>query len=91
MRGRTLNLSDNGVRLTLPRRISPGTRVTVTLHLRRGDIRLPGTVIWCDEAAPAGTFGYRHGIKFRERQPRAFALDIFTVERAASTLERQDR
>lgn len=84
LRGRTLNLSNGGVRLTLAGRIAPGKTVSVTLHLRRGDLDLVRTIIWSDEAPPGGIFGYSHGIRFREAQRGKFALDIFTAERAAS-------
>lgn len=79
LRGRTLNLSNGGLRLTLPRRLSPRATVRVTLHLRQRDISLMGAVTWSDEVRPAGTFGFRHGVEFRPAQQGSFALDIFTA------------
>ena len=80
LKGQTLNLSNNGVGVAIPRRVALGTIVAVTLHLRRGYLWLPGIVVWNDEAPLADALGRLHGIKFRTCQRGTFAVDIFTTE-----------
>jgi hypothetical protein len=80
LRGRTLNLSNSGVGVVLPRRLPPGTPVCASLYPRWGNVPLVGTVVWSDEASAPGMLRYRHGIKFRRDQSGTFALDIHTAE-----------
>ena len=54
----TVNISENGVRITTDRPLLEGASITVELHLQKNPsletFTAPGVVIWCQEGLDVG-------------------------------------
>ncbi|MFQ5848098.1 MAG: response regulator [Candidatus Methylomirabilales bacterium] len=77
--GRLTDLSAGGLGAYLPHRLYHGDRITVSLDIRGHSLALLGIVQWADEGRTAR--GYRHGIRFAERQEETFPLCAYSFLR----------
>ncbi len=76
MSGRLHDLSAGGLGAHLPDRLLHGEPITVTLDAKGGSLALPGFIQWADEKRT--DLGYRHGIRFSERQEETFPLYAYS-------------
>ncbi len=69
--GRTTDISQTGLGLLLPERISILNVLRVDLRLPQGVLSLLGEVVWAQSsrAADAAAEGFRHGLRFTEVGP----------------------
>jgi CheY-like chemotaxis protein len=77
--GSLCDLSAGGVGVYLYRRLRHGDAITVRLHLERGSVALSGLVQWAGQTPTAR--GYRHGIRFLDRQENVFPLHVYSFFR----------
>ena len=77
--GRLRDLSAGGLGAHLPRRLTSGERITVTLEIKGLAVNLTGVVQWAVEDFTAT--GYLHGIRFPERQADSFPLWVYSFFR----------
>jgi two-component system chemotaxis response regulator CheY len=77
--GRLRDLSAGGLGAHLPRRVTAGERITVTLEAKGLAVNLSGIVQWAGEDFTAT--GYRHGIRFPVRQVDSFPLWVYSFFR----------
>jgi len=77
--GRLHDLSAGGLGADLPDRLSPGESITVSFDMEGGFVAVAGFVQWVEEGRTA--MGYRHGIRFAERQEETFALYAYSFFR----------
>jgi len=54
---RTLDVSDRGLQLELPRKVDRGDRLQLTLGIEDRIVTLIGDVVWTDEGSPLGHAG----------------------------------
>lgn len=85
------DLSAGGLGACLTGLLPCGEQITVRLDVMGRSVSLPGVVQWAKESRTA--LGYRHGIRFAERQADTFALNIYSFFRglAAPRPRRGDR
>lgn len=76
--GRMYDLSAGGVGAYLPDRLVHGETITLGLEIQ-GRLFLEGVVQWAGEILTA--MGYRHGMRFFERQQDAFPLHVYSLSR----------
>lgn len=69
-RGRTTDISRDGLELLLPERISIFNVLRVDLHLPQGTLSLLGEVVWAQSSKAAAAAGIRHGLRFTEMGPQ---------------------
>lgn len=77
--GRLHDLSAGGLCAYLPDRFHHGEPITVTLNIEGHSLSLPGFVQWGEESW--NTMGYRHGIRFTEKQEDSFPLLAYSFFR----------
>lgn len=77
--GRLHDLSAGGLGAYLPRRLPPGETITVSVDIHGRSMILSGVVQWAAEDFTAK--GYRHGIRFTERQEDPFPLHVYSFFR----------
>lgn len=77
--GRLRDLSAGGLGAYLPRRLSEGETVTVSFDIEGRSLALMGLVLWAGESVTVG--GYRHGIRFTDRQEDSFPLNAYSFFR----------
>lgn len=74
--GRLHDLSAGGLGAYFPDRFLHGEPITVNLDIDGGTLALTGFVQWADERRT--TRGYRHGIRFTQRQEQTFPLYAYS-------------
>ncbi|MEE9137546.1 MAG: response regulator [candidate division NC10 bacterium] len=74
--GRLHDLSAGGLGAYFPDRLLHGEPITVNLDIEGGTLALTGFVQWADERRT--TRGYRHGIRFAQRQEQTFPLHAYS-------------
>ena len=74
--GRLRDLSAGGLGGYLSHRLPHGKAITVSLYIKGRSLTLMGFVQWADEDSTAA--GYRHGIRFTERQDDTFPLYTYS-------------
>ncbi len=77
--GRLHDLSAGGLSAYLPDRLHHGEPITVTLDIEGLSLTLLGFVQWGEESW--NTMGYRHGIRFTEKQEDSFPLHAYSFFR----------
>ncbi|MFQ5993032.1 MAG: response regulator [Nitrospiraceae bacterium] len=80
--GRLRDLSAGGLGVYLPRRLSEGETVTITFDIEGRSLALAGLVQWAGENFTIG--GYRHGIRFTDKQEDSFPLNAYSFFREHS-------
>jgi hypothetical protein len=84
LQGRTGNVSRGGLFIRLPRLLSPGTAMEVTLHASREPVILHGSVVWVEPPEiwnPGESIG--HGLRFTDLDwSTLFSLALLLVERS---------
>ncbi|MFQ5959987.1 MAG: response regulator [Candidatus Methylomirabilales bacterium] len=76
--GRLWDLSAGGLGAYLPDRLTHGERITLSLDIQ-GRLFLEGVVQWAGDILTA--MGYRHGMRFAQRQQKAFPLHLYALVR----------
>lgn len=82
IQGRLHDLSAGGLGAFLPDRLHHGEPITATLDVKGGSLALTGFVQWTDGKRTA--VGYRHGIRFAQRQDDTFPLYAYSFFRGIS-------
>lgn len=82
IQGKLHDLSAGGLGAFLPDRLYHGEPITTTLDIRGGSLALTGFVQWADGRRTA--IGYRHGIRFAQRQEDTFPLHAYSFFREIS-------
>jgi hypothetical protein len=80
--GRLHDLSAGGLGAYLPDRLRQDEPITVTLDIKGGSLILAGFVQWADGKRTAK--GYRHGIRFAQKQEDTFPLHAYSFFQEAS-------
>ncbi|MFQ5541527.1 MAG: response regulator [Candidatus Binatia bacterium] len=80
--GRLRDLSAGGLGAYLPRRLTEGDTVTVSFDIEGRSLALMGLVKWAGESLSVG--GYRHGIRFTDKQDDVFPLNAYSFFREHS-------
>ncbi len=80
--GRLRDLSAGGLGAFLPRRLTEGETVTINFDIEGRSLALKGLVKWAGESLTVG--GYRHGIRFTDRQEDSFPLNAYSFFREHS-------
>lgn len=76
--GRLYDLSAGGLGAYFPDRLTLGERITLSLEIQ-GRLFLEGVVQWAEDILTA--MGYRHGMRFAQRQQKAFPLHLYALVR----------
>lgn len=76
IQGRLHDLSAGGLGAFLPDRLNHGEPITAMLDTKGGSLALAGFVQWND--GKRTTIGYRHGIRFAQRQEDTFPLYAYS-------------
>ena len=79
IQGTLHDLSAGGLGAFLPDRLHHGEPITTTLDIKGGSLALTGFVQWADGRKTA--IGYRHGIRFAQRQDDTFPLHAYSFFR----------
>lgn len=74
--GTLRDLSAGGLGVYLPRQLTPGEVITVSVDFLGHSMSLTGVVQWAGKDFTAK--GYRHGIRFIERQEDPFPLHVYS-------------
>ncbi len=74
--GRLRDLSAGGLGAFLPRRLTEGETVTINFDIEGRSLALMGLVKWAGDSVTVG--GYRHGIRFTDRQQDSFPLNAYS-------------
>ncbi len=82
MQGKLHDLSAGGLGVFLPDRLHHGEPITTTLDIEGGSLALTGFVQWAD--GKRTPIGYRHGIRFAQRQDDMFPLHAYSFFREIS-------
>ncbi|MFQ5658572.1 MAG: PilZ domain-containing protein, partial [Candidatus Methylomirabilales bacterium] len=80
--GKLRDLSAGGLGAYLPRRLTQGETVTISFDIEGRSLALMGLVKWAGEGLMVG--GYRHGIRFTDRQEDSFPLNAYSFFREHS-------
>ncbi len=80
--GRLRDLSAGGLGAYLPRRLTEGETVTISFDVEGRSLALMGLVQWAGQGLMAG--GYRHGIRFADKQEEFFPLNAYSFFREDS-------
>ena len=82
LQGRTGNVSRSGLFLRLPRLLSPGTAMEVTLHASKEALTLDASVVWVEPPEiwnPGESIG--HGLRFTDLDwPTLLSLGLLLME-----------
>lgn len=74
--GSLRDLSAGGLGVYIPRQLTPGETITVSVIIQGRSICLTGVVQWAGKDFTIK--GYRHGIRFIERQEDPFPLHVYS-------------
>ncbi len=80
--GRLRDLSAGGLGAYLPRPLTKGETVTISFDIEGRSLALMGWVKWAGDSVTVG--GYRHGIRFTDRQQDSFPLNAYSFFREQS-------